>query len=188
MAPPAPPAPARSMSSCATTSPAVCWSLAASCAWAPSASAMAWAPTPLREALSRLSAEGLVARTDQRGFSVAALNWDELPVLTRNRVQLESLALAESIEHRDAAWETPARAAGAPPVRTPLPWRPTTMCPTPTGRPCTATFTAACWRAVRPAGYGPFATAWPTRPPVPPAGRRPGVQLPQRACRACGHL
>ncbi len=61
--------------------------------------------SPLREALSRLSAEGLVARTDQRGFSVAALNWDELPVLTRNRVQLESLALAESIEHRDAAWE-----------------------------------------------------------------------------------
>jgi DNA-binding GntR family transcriptional regulator len=28
-----------------------------------------------------------------------------LPILTRNRVQLESLALAESIQHRDAAWE-----------------------------------------------------------------------------------
>jgi DNA-binding GntR family transcriptional regulator len=61
--------------------------------------------SPLREALSRLSAEGLVSRTDQRGFSVAALSWGELPILTRNRVQLESLALAESIEHRDAAWE-----------------------------------------------------------------------------------
>jgi DNA-binding GntR family transcriptional regulator len=61
--------------------------------------------SPLREALSRLSAEGLVARTDQRGFSVAALDWNELPVLTNNRVQLESLALAESIQHRDAAWE-----------------------------------------------------------------------------------
>ena len=44
--------------------------------------------SPLREALNRLSAEGLVARTDQRGFSVAALSWDELPILTRNRVQL----------------------------------------------------------------------------------------------------
>ena len=61
--------------------------------------------SPLREALSRLSAEGLVARTDQRGFSVAAISWNELPILTRNRVQLESLALAESIEHRDTAWE-----------------------------------------------------------------------------------
>ena len=61
--------------------------------------------SPLREALSRLSAEGLVDRTDQRGFSVAALKWDELPILTRNRVQLESMALRESIEARDGAWE-----------------------------------------------------------------------------------
>lgn len=61
--------------------------------------------SPLREALSRLSAEGLVDRTDQRGFSVAALKWDELPILTHNRVQLDSLALRESIAARDAAWE-----------------------------------------------------------------------------------
>jgi GntR family transcriptional regulator, carbon starvation induced regulator len=61
--------------------------------------------SPLREALSRLSAEGLVDRTDQRGFSVAALKWDELPTLTHNRVQLESLVLRESIGARDAAWE-----------------------------------------------------------------------------------
>jgi GntR family transcriptional regulator, carbon starvation induced regulator len=61
--------------------------------------------TPLREALSRLSAEGLVQRSEQRGFNVAPLQWSELPVLTRNRVQLESLALRESIAARDAAWE-----------------------------------------------------------------------------------
>ena len=61
--------------------------------------------SPLREALNRLSAEGLVERNDQRGFNVAALRWDELPILTRNRLQLEALALRESIEHRDAAWE-----------------------------------------------------------------------------------
>jgi DNA-binding GntR family transcriptional regulator len=61
--------------------------------------------SPLREALSRLSAEGLVDRTDQRGFSVAPLKWDELPILTHNRVQLETLALRESIAARDAAWE-----------------------------------------------------------------------------------
>ena len=61
--------------------------------------------SPLREALNRLSAEGLVARTDQRGFSVAAVSWDELPILTLNRIQLESLALSESIDLRDADWE-----------------------------------------------------------------------------------
>ena len=61
--------------------------------------------SPLREALSRLSSEGLVDRTDLRGFSVAPLHWDELPILTRNRIQLEGMALRESIERRDAAME-----------------------------------------------------------------------------------
>lgn len=61
--------------------------------------------SPLREALSRLSAERLVERTDQRGFRVATIDWDELPGLTRNRIQLESLALEESIAARDAEWE-----------------------------------------------------------------------------------
>jgi DNA-binding GntR family transcriptional regulator len=61
--------------------------------------------SPLREALSRLSAEGLVDRTDQRGFSVSALKWDELPTLANTRAQLESLALRESIASRDTEWE-----------------------------------------------------------------------------------
>ena len=61
--------------------------------------------SPLREAMNRLSAEGLVTRTDQRGFNVAGLSWAELPVLTQNRIQLESLAIAESIEHRNQEWE-----------------------------------------------------------------------------------
>lgn len=61
--------------------------------------------SPVREALSRLSAEGWVDRTELRGFSVAPLHWDELPILTRNRVQLEGIALRESIDRRDAAME-----------------------------------------------------------------------------------
>lgn len=61
--------------------------------------------SPVREALNRLSAEGLVARNDQRGFSVAALLWDDLTVLTNTRCQLETIALAESIAARNAAWE-----------------------------------------------------------------------------------
>lgn len=61
--------------------------------------------SPLREALSRLSAEGLVAKNDQRGFSVSPIEWDQLHTLTQTRLQLESLALRESIERRDQAWE-----------------------------------------------------------------------------------
>lgn len=61
--------------------------------------------SPLREALSRLSAEGLVDRNDLRGFSVAPLHWDELPILTRDRIQLESIALRESIDRCDAPME-----------------------------------------------------------------------------------
>ena len=61
--------------------------------------------SPVREALSRLSSEGLVLRSDLRGFRVAPLNWDELPILMRNRLQLESMALRESIDLRDAALE-----------------------------------------------------------------------------------
>ena len=33
----------------------------------------------VREALSRLSSEGLVERIDQRGFRVASLDWAEIP-------------------------------------------------------------------------------------------------------------
>jgi DNA-binding GntR family transcriptional regulator len=61
--------------------------------------------SPVREALSRLSAEGLVSRNEQRGFSVAPLVWDELAVLTRTRCDVESLALRDSIAQRTTDWE-----------------------------------------------------------------------------------
>ena len=61
--------------------------------------------TPLREALSRLSAEGLVVRNDLRGFSVAPLNWAELPILTETRIRLETLALKDAISARTSDWE-----------------------------------------------------------------------------------
>lgn len=61
--------------------------------------------TPLREALSRLSAEGLVVRNDLRGFSVAPLNWAELPILTETRIRLETLALKDAINARTSDWE-----------------------------------------------------------------------------------
>lgn len=61
--------------------------------------------TPLREALSRLSAEGLVVRNDLRGFSVAPLNWAELPILTETRIRLETLALRDAVTARTQDWE-----------------------------------------------------------------------------------
>lgn len=59
----------------------------------------------VREALNRLSAEGLVDRIDQRGFRAASLDWGELPVLLETRCEIEGLALCDSIKHRTSAWE-----------------------------------------------------------------------------------
>jgi DNA-binding GntR family transcriptional regulator len=61
--------------------------------------------TPVREALNRLSAEGLVIQTDQRGFRVAPVSREELEELTRTRIWVDSIGLRESIDHGDEAWE-----------------------------------------------------------------------------------
>ncbi len=61
--------------------------------------------SPLREALNRLAAEGLVLALSQRGFRVAPVSIEELRDITRLRVLLENEALAESIRHGDDAWE-----------------------------------------------------------------------------------
>lgn len=60
---------------------------------------------PIREALNRLSAEGLVVRESNRGFSVSQLSMDDLEELVGTRIQLETLALRASIERGDEAWE-----------------------------------------------------------------------------------
>ena len=61
--------------------------------------------SPLREALNRLSVDGLVTRVDQKGFRVASASHAELEELVRTRCWLEEIALRESIAHGDAAWE-----------------------------------------------------------------------------------
>ncbi|MFI5782883.1 GntR family transcriptional regulator [Nocardia sp. NPDC051570] len=60
---------------------------------------------PIREALSRLSTEGLVTQTDHRGFTVVPVSVEELWDLHHARVQLNALALRQSIARGDAAWE-----------------------------------------------------------------------------------
>lgn len=77
----------------------------------------------VREALSRLAAEGLVWAEDQRGFRVSPVSKEDLIDLTRVRVQIEQLALRESIRRGDVAWEANVLAAyhqmsrSAPPSR-----------------------------------------------------------------------
>lgn len=60
---------------------------------------------PVREALNRLSSEGLVDRKRHRGFYVAPISISDLEELVKTRIWLETLALTESIKHGDDAWE-----------------------------------------------------------------------------------
>jgi DNA-binding GntR family transcriptional regulator len=60
----------------------------------------------IREALTRLSEQGLVIAEPQRGFSVRPLTREDLADLTNVRVHLEGLALRESMTQGDVAWES----------------------------------------------------------------------------------
>jgi DNA-binding GntR family transcriptional regulator len=61
--------------------------------------------SPLREALNRLSANGMVIREENRGFRVPVASNEELAELTRTRCWLEEIALRESIANGDTEWE-----------------------------------------------------------------------------------
>jgi DNA-binding GntR family transcriptional regulator len=60
---------------------------------------------PVREALNRLSAEGLVDRFDQRGFAVARASLSDLHDLVETRIAIESLLLTRAMAARTSAWE-----------------------------------------------------------------------------------
>jgi DNA-binding GntR family transcriptional regulator len=59
----------------------------------------------VREAVTRLASEDLVESTPQRGFRVRSISLDDLHDLTWVRIQLETLALRESIAKGDVTWE-----------------------------------------------------------------------------------
>lgn len=65
----------------------------------------------VREALSRLVADGLVQASDQRGFRVSPVSLADLADVTQTRVDIEGLALRRSIERGDAAWLSSVEAA-----------------------------------------------------------------------------
>ena len=61
--------------------------------------------SPLREALSRLTQEGLVKADERRGFRVAAISADDLRDITRMRLLIDVQALEDAITQGDDSWE-----------------------------------------------------------------------------------
>ncbi|MGA7325030.1 MAG: FCD domain-containing protein [Rhodomicrobium sp.] len=78
----------------------------------------------VREALARLSAEGLVISESQKGYRVAPLFADDLCDLTEARVEIERIALSRSIARGDLEWETSLVAAWHRLSKIPLPQQP----------------------------------------------------------------
>ena len=71
--------------------------------------------TPIREALSLLTSDGLVERLDKRGFRVSDVSLEEYDDLHTTRCLLEEHALRLSIARGNQGWEDAPR-AGDPPA------------------------------------------------------------------------
>lgn len=65
----------------------------------------------VREALARLTSEGLVTAVPQRGFRVAPISASDLRDLTEMRIEIEGKCLRRSIANGDLAWEAAVVAA-----------------------------------------------------------------------------
>jgi DNA-binding GntR family transcriptional regulator len=74
----------------------------------------------VREALTRLTEQGLLVATPQRGFRVRDLSIEDIAELTETRIQVESLALRLAVERGDLQWETAILAAHHRLERTPV--------------------------------------------------------------------
>jgi len=61
--------------------------------------------SPLREALNRLSAEGLVVQQDQRGFTVADIDDEDVSEIIFTRCALNEIMLPAALTRGDQAWE-----------------------------------------------------------------------------------
>lgn len=61
--------------------------------------------SPIREALMRLEAEGLVELEQNKGFKVSEVSRDRLADLMRTRIEIEGIALRWSLEKGGVEWE-----------------------------------------------------------------------------------
>ncbi|MFN4174509.1 MAG: GntR family transcriptional regulator [Parachlamydiaceae bacterium] len=62
-------------------------------------------PTPIREALSRLTATDLVVAAPNRGFYVKEVTLEEVQDIYSTFLKIELLALKDSMQAGDASWE-----------------------------------------------------------------------------------
>lgn len=67
--------------------------------------------SPIREALMRLAAEGMVRLEQNKGFRVASVSRDSLDDLMQARIKIENIALRWSIENGSVEWEADLLAA-----------------------------------------------------------------------------
>jgi DNA-binding GntR family transcriptional regulator len=67
--------------------------------------------SPIREALMRLEAEGLVTLEQNKGFRVSSVSREQLLDLMNTRIEIEAIALRWSIEKGGIAWEAELLAA-----------------------------------------------------------------------------
>jgi DNA-binding GntR family transcriptional regulator len=61
--------------------------------------------SPIREALMRLEAEGLVELEQNKGFRVSEVSRENLLDLMKTRVEIETIALRWALEKGDVKWE-----------------------------------------------------------------------------------
>ncbi len=61
--------------------------------------------SPVREALSILSSEQLITRTEQRGFRAAEISAQDFSTLVETRCRLEGYALQDAIRHGGDRWK-----------------------------------------------------------------------------------
>lgn len=71
--------------------------------------AVSW--SPIREAVSRLVAEGLIVTEESRGYRVAPVSRADLAEVVKLRTLLETMALRSAVELGDDAWEAELLAA-----------------------------------------------------------------------------
>lgn len=60
----------------------------------------------VREALARLTSDGLVIAEPQKGFAVAPVSLDDLEDLTETRVAIEQFCFRSALEKGDVEWES----------------------------------------------------------------------------------
>jgi DNA-binding GntR family transcriptional regulator len=77
-------------------------------------------PIAVREALSKLSSEGLVTAEPQKGFRAASISAEALHDLTRVRIEIECICLKSAIANGDVDWETGIVASLHRLLRTPM--------------------------------------------------------------------